>query len=309
MSSDGKHSICPVEVLNFFSYEKEQEICIKMMNYVVRMIVDSNLDRRRDTVLFSEVNGISLHYLDRGQGEALLLVHGLGEDCTSWDVQISEFSADYRVICPDLRGHGRSGENEEKLSLRLLSDDLAQLLTGLGIEKVHFCGLSLGGLIAFEFYRLYPSRVISLILANTFATIPEPYRSQNLEQNLEMLEELSMEEYGKVFALNCLSKQVSPEVYSQVAKMFGSNKKEPYKQGLAAVYTADFTELLPSIKVPALIITGEFDRNSPLSFAELMAEKIENSRLIMVKNSGHLTNLENTQEFNRGVGSFLKSLK
>jgi 3-oxoadipate enol-lactonase len=260
-------------------------------------------------VPISEVNGITMHYLDEGQGEVLLFVHGLGEDCTSWSDQVKCLSPDYRVICPDLRGHGRSGYNNQEITIKLLAEDLVVLLDQLNIDQVHFCGLSLGGLIAFEFYRLYPERVASMILANTFATIPEPYRSQNLKQGLEMLEELPMDEYGRIFALNCLSKQSSPQLFLRVASMFGSNRLEPYRQALTAVYTADYTDFLSEISLPTLILTGEYDRNAPLSFAQKLAEGIPNSRLTVIKNVGHLSNLESPEEFNREVKTFLEGLK
>ncbi|HHV72376.1 MAG TPA: alpha/beta hydrolase, partial [Clostridia bacterium] len=92
---------------------------------------------------FCEVKGIPLFYSDQGQGECLVLLHGLGQNITSWENQIRELALAYRVVSLDLRGHGQSGDNEETITINLLAEDLAELLAYLEIKRVHLCGLSM----------------------------------------------------------------------------------------------------------------------------------------------------------------------
>ena len=101
-----------------------------------------------------EVNGIELATLDRGSGPPVLLVHGFPLDHTMWDAQVEALSEQYRVIAPDLRGFGRSGVTEGKVTMEQFADDLAGLLDGLEVAgPVVFCGLSMGGYVAWEFWR------------------------------------------------------------------------------------------------------------------------------------------------------------
>jgi 3-oxoadipate enol-lactonase len=99
---------------------------------------------------------LKLNYYDQGAGEALILVHGLGEEGLSWRPQIQEFSRHNRLIAPDLRGHGKSGHrDEEVITLRRFADDIIALARHLGIHQAHFCGHSLGGLAVLEIWRFF----------------------------------------------------------------------------------------------------------------------------------------------------------
>lgn len=102
------------------------------------------------------------HYLDMGKGEPLVLIHGLGSKKEMWKNQF-ELSESNRLIIPDLLGHGESNE-VEKISMPNFAKNIIGLLDQLGIESAHFCGISLGGMVVQEVYRLFPERVRSMIL-------------------------------------------------------------------------------------------------------------------------------------------------
>jgi 3-oxoadipate enol-lactonase len=109
---------------------------------------------------------IEMGYVEQGSGEALVLIHGLGANADSWRLQREALAKNYRVVAMDLRGHGRSGFRvEEPLTLRALAADVMALLAGRGIEQAHFCGSSMGGMVALEIYVRHSLRVKSLISA------------------------------------------------------------------------------------------------------------------------------------------------
>ena len=109
---------------------------------------------------------IDLAYTEMGTGEALVLIHGLGGNAWSWRRQLEALSHDYRVIALDLRGHGQSGyRDEEAVSIRTLAADVVALVRWLGIDQAHFCGHSLGGMIALEILVRTASLMKSLVLA------------------------------------------------------------------------------------------------------------------------------------------------
>jgi len=104
-------------------------------------------------------------YLEQGAGEALVLIHGLGANADSWAPQMEALARNYRVIAMDLRGRGQSGfRAEEPVTLRVFADDVAALITNLEIDQAHFCGISMGGMIALEILVRYGGKVKSLIL-------------------------------------------------------------------------------------------------------------------------------------------------
>ncbi len=123
----------------------------------------------------STINGINLSYVDRGKGPVLLLAHGFPLDHSMWNGQIETLSARCRLIAPDLRGFGQSGVSEGTVTMEQFADDLAALLDFLTLrEPVVFCGLSMGGYIAFEFCRKYAARLRGLILCDTRACKDTP---------------------------------------------------------------------------------------------------------------------------------------
>lgn len=117
------------------------------------------------------IRGINTGYEDAGEGHPLVLVHGHPFNRSMWRDQVAEFGRRRRVVAPDLRGFGESEAVEDKTTLEEFALDIAALLDELGLDDVALCGLSMGGQIALEFYRLFPRRARALMLADTFAQL------------------------------------------------------------------------------------------------------------------------------------------
>jgi 3-oxoadipate enol-lactonase len=247
---------------------------------------------------------IELACTDRGAGEALILIHGLGGSGRSWRHQIEELSPAYRVIAMDLRGHGQSGyRSEEAISIRSLADDVISLLHGLGIEQGHFCGHSLGGMIVLEIYVRAGSVMRSLILADTTAFFPPPHI---LGEFLSRFDHLDMPAWARFMAPRLLRRGAPAALTEEVVETISAASRAVYRQALIAAFQADYRWLLSVIDLPTLTLVGEEDQATPWGYARYLQSRIRNSSLQVVPKAGHLSHQENPQEFHRQLRAHLK---
>jgi 3-oxoadipate enol-lactonase len=247
---------------------------------------------------------LELSYLEHGSGEALVLIHGLGAHADSWRGQMEGVSGNYRVIAPDLRSHGQSGYRvDEPLTIRTMALDVIGLVKGLGIEQAHFCGISMGGMIALEIFVRFAPRVKSLILADTTAFFPPP---QSQAELLSHFDNLNMAEWAQVMAGRLVSPQAPEALRQDIAKMVAANQRTPYRQGLVATFAGDYRWLLPQIDVPTLILVGAEDQATPFGYAQYLHKNIPDSELQVISQAGHSAHLENPGEFNWRLSAHLK---
>lgn len=259
-----------------------------------------------------QIRGIKMGYEDTGEGIPILFVHGHPFDRSMWCEQTAAFGSKYRVIAPDLRGYGESEAVAEKTMLEEFARDICKLLDELKVDDLILCGLSMGGQILFEFYRLFPQRVRALILADTFAQLDRPEQKQARYDTAERLLREGMNNYAqevlpKMIAPENIEKQ--PEVAHHVLSMMrGTSPKGAAAALRGRAERPDYTPLLPQINVPTLIVVGSLDEFTPVADAEFMREKISNSKMAVIEGAGHMPNLENPAEFNLVVEEFIKSL-
>ena len=152
------------------------------------------------------IRGINTGYEDAGEGVPLVLIHGHPFNRSMWRDQVAEFGRRCRVVAPDLRGFGESGAVEDKTTLEEFARDIAALLDELVLDDVVLCGLSMGGQIALEFYRLFPRRVRALVLADTFATLDDDARRQARYDTADRLMREGMARYAE----EVLPKMIAP---------------------------------------------------------------------------------------------------
>ena len=133
-------------------------------------------------------NNLKIHYLDEGKGEPLILLHGLSDSSNFWKPLINEFSKEYHLIVPDLRGHGISSKNV-RISMKLFTQDLYNLVDKLDIQDAHIFGFSLGALIAQNFSLEYPQNVKSLVLLSAFS-----HCKPQLQDTFKKLEKITFNE-------------------------------------------------------------------------------------------------------------------
>ncbi|MBK8987767.1 MAG: alpha/beta fold hydrolase [Chloroflexi bacterium] len=252
-------------------------------------------------------------YIDSCDQITLLCIHGYPLSSAMWEPQVEDLTGIARVIAPDLRGHGRSEAAPGPYSVGMLAEDCAGLLDYLGIENpVVVCGLSMGGYVAFEFFRRYPERVAGLILVSTKATADTPEGKAGRDAAVEK----ATKEGVTAVAAAMLPKLLAPQTYTEddevvefVQEMMEGTSLEGMIGALQAMKERpDSTPTLAQIDVPTLIIHGADDQLIPVAEAEAMAAAIDGAQLVVIPDAGHLPNLEQIDAFSDAVIDFIDSL-
>lgn len=258
------------------------------------------------------INDIQLAYNDEGSGPPVILLHGYPFNSSMWNEQVAALKDNYRVVTLDLRGHGNSDSVPGPATMNAMAQDVASLMDALDIPQAGIGGLSMGGYVVLAFYRLFPHRARSLILADTRAQADSDEGKQNRAKQVEKVLAEGMagivdSMLPKLLAPDTVSKR--PEVVKRIRDMMLQTKPEGAAAALRGMATReDQTELLSQITSPALIVVGREDAITPLQDSEKMHQEIGGSRLEIIENAGHVSNLERPEQFNHALLSFLREV-
>lgn len=260
----------------------------------------------------TRIDDIQLAYTDVGAGPAVVLIHGYPFNRSLWTEQAEALHARYRVVIPDLRGFGESDSAGNLATMGRMADDVAALMDQLEIEQAVIGGLSMGGYVALAFARQYPARVRALVLADTRAQADteegKQTRAQQAEKALsEGMAGIADAMLPKLLTPDTVSKR--PELVKRVRDMMLKTKPEGAAAALMGMAQRDDqSEFISSIEVPTLIAVGREDAITPVADSEAMHAKIAESRLVVIENAGHVSNLEQTEQFNDALHKFLSSI-
>jgi len=262
------------------------------------------------------VRGLEVTFDERGGGSPVVLIHGFPFNHTMWRGQAEALGENYRVITPDLRGHGGTGlgVGATASSMEEMATDVAALLDELNVsERVILGGLSMGGYVTLAFYRLFPQRVRALVLADTRPqSDTEEARGAREETARRALRE-GMQTVADAMLPKLLAPSTpeeKPEVFERVREMILTTRPEGAAAALRGMAARrDQTDLLQEIDVPTLIVVGREDAITPPKDSETMHRAIRGSRLVVIEGAGHVSNLERPTEFNRALEDFLKGIE
>lgn len=258
---------------------------------------------------FIRVDDLQLAYTDTGLGLPVVLLHGYPFNRSLWSEQVAALSNRYRVITPDLRGLGESDAAPGAATMNRMAQDVAVLLDHLQISRAIVGGLSMGGYVALAFYKLFPSRVRALILADTRAQADSEEGKQTRYRQAEKAVAEGMAGIAdsmlpKLLTPETVSKR--PDVVKRVRDMMLKTKPEGAAGALLGMAEReDQTPLLSQISCPTLILVGREDPITPVADSEKMQQGIAGSRLVVIENASHVSNLERTEQFNEEIVRFL----
>lgn len=261
-------------------------------------------------MFFAEVNGLSVAYERIGDGAPLILLHGILQDSRVWNRQLADLSDQFTVIAWDAPGAGRSSDPSEPFTMADWADCLAGLMDEIGINQAHILGLSLGGILAQEFYRRHPARTRSLILADTYAgwrgSLPESIWKERLAT---CLREASMpaNEFVPKWIPGLFSDAAPEELREELAAIMSDFHPIGYRLMIQTA-NLDTRDLLPNIRVPTLLVWGDADKRAPMTVAHQLRDAIPEARLAIIPGAGHVSNLEQPARFNAEVRGFCRSL-
>jgi pimeloyl-ACP methyl ester carboxylesterase len=251
-------------------------------------------------------NGVDLYYEMTGDGQPIVLIHGLGSSCRDWEMQIPFFSKHYRVISYDLRGHGRSQKPRGPYSMSLFAKDTVELIKSLGIAPVHVVGISLGGMIAFQLALDHPELIRSLVIVNSGSEVVVRTMQDrwNVFLRFAIVRLLGMRKMGEVLSKKLFPKEAQADIQKLFVERWAENDTRAYLDTLRAIVGWSVTDQIHKINVPTLVIAADGDY-TPLSVKEAFVAQMPNAELTVIPNSRHATPVDSPVMFNEMVMSFL----
>jgi YbgC/YbaW family acyl-CoA thioester hydrolase len=259
-----------------------------------------------------DVGEVTLAADVRGDGPALLLVHGFPLDRFLWTHQVATL-AGWRRIAPDLRGLGESDVPADGYTMAAYADDLIRLLDRLRIQRAVVAGLSMGGYVAFEMLRRHRERVAGLILVDTRADADGP----DARAARDAMAQLAQADGVRAVAERLLprlvgrtTQQTQTHLVEQVREMMARAPLAGVVGALRAMRErADATRLLAEIDVPTLVVVGQEDEITPPAVARAMTDAIPSAAMTVIPGAGHLSPLEAPTAVSRVCAEFLESMR
>ena len=254
--------------------------------------------------------GCQLYYEDRGQGEPVLLVHGLGSSIQDWEYQIPHLLQRHRVLAIDLRGHGRSGKPRERYSMAGFAADVAALIEHLGLPRVHLVGISMGGMVGFQLGVDRPELLRSLTIVNSAPEVKARSAGDGwqLAKRWTLSRLLSMETIGKGLGRVLFPRPEQADLRAKVEQRWPQNDKRAYLASLDAIIGWSVRERLAAITCPTLVISADRDY-TPVAVKEAYVRELPNARLVVMERSRHATPMDQPERFNAVLDDFLAQVE
>jgi 3-oxoadipate enol-lactonase / 4-carboxymuconolactone decarboxylase len=251
---------------------------------------------------------VSLFYDVTGPDDAPVVAfsNSLGTTLEMWDAQVRALAGRYRCLRYDMRGHGRSAVVDERFTIADLAGDLAGLLDGLGTDRVHLVGLSLGGMTAQSFAVRYPDRVESLILVATAACLPprETWEERAATVRSRGMGSLVDSVMARWFTPDTVA--LCPDAVSYVRERFLETDARGYAAACHAIGAMDLRSEIGAIRAPTLVVAGEEDPATPIEMAEEIASLIPGAELTVVPEAAHLVAVEQPDALSEAILGFLE---
>jgi pimeloyl-ACP methyl ester carboxylesterase len=247
-----------------------------------------------------------------GSGRPVVLLHPFPANQELWKPAAQALVSHYRIILPDLRGHGDSGIGEGPATMAKHAADLARILDHEGVGRALFVGVSIGGYVLFEFWRKHRARVEALVLCNTKAQADNPEaRAGRLQAAADVIERGTEPFFEsmipKLMGETTLSTR--PDLVEGALRMMRKMSPEDVamvQRGMAE--RPDSVETLKTIDVPSLIVTGDEDTFTGVAEAALMRRNIQGSQMKVIAKAGHYSPWERSEEMGKLLRQFLDAV-
>ncbi len=256
-----------------------------------------------------EVNGNAVNYESSGDEAAstVMLSHSLASSLVMWDPQVAPLAERHHVIRYDTRGHGRSGAPDGAYSLDLLGDDAVRLMDALELDRVHWVGLSMGGMIGQNLALHHGDRLLSLSLCDTSSQVPGA-AAQTWDERIETARDKGMAALSEATIERWFTGpylEQSPAAVDIIREVLLATPSQGFIGCCHAIRELDYTGRLGEIDKPTLIIVGEDDQGTPVAASEVLHAGITGSKLVILPSAAHLSNVEQADMFTSVLLDFL----
>jgi 3-oxoadipate enol-lactonase len=262
-------------------------------------------------IMFTYINSNPIYYIDEGKRDAtpVVFLHGFPFSHEMWKGQIEIVCKGFRAIAYDIRGHGKSYVGEAQFTIEHHVDDLISMLDFLKIEKTIIVGLSMGGYITMRALERNPERFKAAVLCDTKSEADTNEGKLKRFDAMKAVRDHGSEVFAEAFAKNVFAPEsfkTKPDAIAFIKNIIKHTPSLSIAGTLLALASrTDTTSSLSTIRIPTLILVGEKDITTPPANSHSLHEKITNSELHIIPNAAHMSNLENPEEFNRHLRSFL----
>jgi len=249
------------------------------------------------------------HHIERGAGPAVVFLHGIGGDGTSWLQDLEALSSRYRAVAWDMPGYGGSPALPE-MTFPALAGALKDLLGTLGVDRAHLVGHSIGGMVALDFAARFPERVASLVLYATspaFGKADGDWQREFLKARLAPLDAgKRMVEIAPAIVESLVGDNPDAQGITRATAAMGKVPEAAYRAAMGCLVTFDRRDALAGIAVSTLVLAGERDDNAPAGMMARMAAKIPEARFEVIPGAGHLAHFEQSAAFREILDGFLE---
>lgn len=243
--------------------------------------------------------------VDGREGDpALMLSNSLGCNLQMWEPQMAAFTKHFRVIRYDRRGHGNSSVPAGPYSMERFGNDVLAILDHLEVEKTHWCGLSMGGMVGQWLGANAPQRFDRIVLANTACYYPDPTNWLNRIKAVKEGGIVAVADTVMAGWLTADFRERKPDIAANMTAMLLASPVEGYLACCEALSRLDQRALLPQIKSPTLVIAGQHDMATPVAAGEFIRDNIPGAKMTIL-DAAHISNVEQADAFTEAVLGFL----
>lgn len=261
--------------------------------------------------MFTTIDGRSIYYESRGDGDAVVFIHGLGGTSSIWFAQAQGLASRRRTIAFDWLGSGCSERADSRFSVDAWADEAAKLCKNLGVARAVFVGHSLGCAVAVTIAARFPDLALGIALAGPVVKLPDAAIGAINDRKTKVLAE-GMAPLADALPTGALSentRKTAPVVHAFYRSLILSNDPKIYAAHCDALLGAAADQLLGQVRCPSLLLAGENDPTAPVAAVESIAARIKGSKFVTIADAGHAMQLDHPEKVSAELESFLESIK
>jgi len=245
--------------------------------------------------------------------KSIIFLHGFPFDQHMWEKQVEFLQKDFLCVTYDIRGLGKSNPGDGQFTMEMFADDSLTIIAELELDKPVLCGLSMGGYLGFRALERAQEIFSAAILCDTRAESDSDAAKLKRANAIYQINMDGVEKFVEGFIPNCFSEKFKTDNIEEYTTYLERSKKSNpigVKGSLLAMMgRASTTSFLPQIKIPTLLLCGVEDNLTPPTEMKTIADKIPNSKYLVVPEAGHMTPIENPEFVNAAIKDFLSGLR